>query len=89
MSSLVKLKKRLTYAIGPCVNWQDDSGLGYYPCRSTRYAEIKNPRRLQLPEIILPLPNTRLAVLDGVLRAVVEAGVAVGAMAVPFRATVL
>ena len=45
-------------------------------------------RRLQLPEIILPLPDTRLAVLDGVLRAVVEAGVAVGAIAVPFRATV-
>ena len=46
-------------------------------------------RRLQHPEIILPLPDTRLAVLDGVLRAVVEAGIAVSAVTVPFRATVL
>ena len=43
----------------------------------------------QLSEIILPLSDTRFSVLDGVLRAVVEAGVAVGAVAVPFRATLL
>ncbi len=37
----------------------------------------------------MPLPDTRLAVLDGVFRTVVETGVAVGAMAVPFRTAVL
>jgi len=46
-------------------------------------------RRLQHSEIILPLPDACLAVLDGVLRTVVEAGIAVGAVAVPLRAAVL
>ena len=51
-------------------------------------ADPRDTWRLKLPEIILPLPDTRLAVLDGVLRTVVEAGVAVGAVAVPLRAAV-
>jgi len=37
-----------------------------------------------LPIIILPLSDTRLAELDGVLRAVVETGVAVGAATMRF-----
>ena len=51
-------------------------------------ADPRDTWRLKLPEIVLPFPDARLAELDGVFRAVVETGVAVGAVAVPFRATV-